>query len=235
MFQIFSRRTTLKWSQECGKLKIYDTILSLVKMKIESKKKFSSFSWSRLTCSWKFIMKIRENKKEAKVKPQRGIVDEGREFYARKIDWINFSIFFHPLTLSTPFLSPPHIRSVPNFPPKNRLDVSLVCHYERNFHVEKQINVRDSSSNFPFLYFIVRKNFHLSNTVWGVLWASWISRLKSSTFSAFKRSQLSSGVCVKKWKSKMVELLGDEKFPAIIENVNSQELENWENWFFIES
>lgn len=33
----------------------------------------------------------------------------------------------------------------------------------------------------------------------------------------------------------MVELLGDEKFPAIIENVNSQELENWENWFFIES
>lgn len=30
------------------------------------------------------------------------------------------------------------------------------CHYERNFHVEKQINVPDSSSNFPyFVYFIV--------------------------------------------------------------------------------
>lgn len=35
-----AERRALKWIQECGKLKIYDTILSLVKRKIESRENF---------------------------------------------------------------------------------------------------------------------------------------------------------------------------------------------------
>lgn len=34
--------------------------------------------------------------------------------------------------------------------------VSLQCHYERNFLVEKQINVSDSSSNFPVYVLLFR-------------------------------------------------------------------------------